>query len=168
MTPTNKKQLRSKEKEAISKLEIPRKICAEGVEDVHHLDNTAPKLPCGLPAQECKEKLECCSQDGICGSTTGHCLDSLRCQQESGSYCKDREIVDNLVAGQKVVSEEKPYPVSVNGKCGGKKSQQQCMFSKFGNCCSQYGFCGSSVRDCSLTFGCQDEFGWCFGDDGGE
>jgi hypothetical protein len=45
---------------------------------------------------------------------------------------------------------------SVNGECGGPQS---CAGSAFGNCCSVYGYCGSSALHCGD--GCQPGFGLC-------
>ncbi|KAH6599525.1 hypothetical protein BASA61_002525 [Batrachochytrium salamandrivorans] len=45
--------------------------------------------------------------------------------------------------------------VSTNGRCG-KKARSRCGE---GNCCSQYGFCGTLKDHCG--FGCQKPFGLC-------
>ncbi|GME51206.1 carbohydrate esterase family 4 protein [Neofusicoccum parvum] len=47
--------------------------------------------------------------------------------------------------------------VSSAGLCGSKNGGQTCAGSKFGQCCSMWGFCGSSVMSCSI--GCQKGFG---------
>ncbi|RYP49182.1 hypothetical protein DL768_005060 [Monosporascus sp. mg162] len=47
-------------------------------------------------------------------------------------------------------------PVSEDGTCGGADGVT-CVGSEFGNCCSQYGWCGSSADHCGT--GCQPEFG---------
>ncbi|KAK4198202.1 hypothetical protein QBC40DRAFT_94861 [Triangularia verruculosa] len=47
--------------------------------------------------------------------------------------------------------------ISQDGACG---SGVTCTGSRFGNCCSQFGFCGSSSDYC-LSEGCQREFGSC-------
>jgi hypothetical protein len=46
--------------------------------------------------------------------------------------------------------------VSEDGSCGNGVT---CQGSTFGDCCSQYGFCGSSDAYCAA--GCQGEFGTC-------
>lgn len=48
--------------------------------------------------------------------------------------------------------------VSLDGNCGGATAQT-CQGSEFGNCCSQYGFCGASNLYCGA--GCQPAFGTC-------
>lgn len=48
--------------------------------------------------------------------------------------------------------------ISTNQVCGGT-SGQTCQGSKFGNCCSYYGFCGSSTTYCGA--GCNPAFGFC-------
>ena len=47
-----------------------------------------------------------------------------------------------------------PMPISTDGSCGDGTT---CQGSEFGDCCSQYGWCGSSVDYCGE--GCQPEFG---------
>ncbi|GAB7353922.1 hypothetical protein MBLNU459_g4266t1 [Dothideomycetes sp. NU459] len=51
-----------------------------------------------------------------------------------------------------------PTAVSRDGLCGGS-SGEQCTGSAFGNCCSRYGYCGSTEDYCST--GCQVAFGNC-------
>ncbi|KAF1946371.1 hypothetical protein EJ02DRAFT_330143, partial [Clathrospora elynae] len=53
-------------------------------------------------------------------------------------------------------------PVSTNGRCGSQYGGQTCQGSGFGNCCSQYGFCGSTKGYCVATT-CQNDFGSCNG-----
>ncbi|KAF2133236.1 carbohydrate esterase family 4 protein [Dothidotthia symphoricarpi CBS 119687] len=48
--------------------------------------------------------------------------------------------------------------ISTDGLCGGT-SGKTCKGSTFGNCCSQYGYCGSTTDHCST--GCQSTFGTC-------
>jgi hypothetical protein len=48
--------------------------------------------------------------------------------------------------------------VSTDGTCGGTKGFK-CTGSSFGNCCSQYGWCGSTADHCST--GCNSVFGTC-------
>ncbi|KAF1938468.1 FAD-binding domain-containing protein [Clathrospora elynae] len=48
--------------------------------------------------------------------------------------------------------------VSTDGSCGGSKGFT-CQGSSFGNCCSQYGWCGSSTDHCGI--GCNSAFGQC-------
>ncbi|OCK77775.1 carbohydrate-binding module family 18 protein, partial [Lepidopterella palustris CBS 459.81] len=49
---------------------------------------------------------------------------------------------------------------STNGQCGGTTGQT-CAGSSFGNCCSSYGWCGSSSVYCDVAQGCQGGFGDC-------
>jgi hypothetical protein len=48
--------------------------------------------------------------------------------------------------------------VSTDGSCGGTKGFK-CTGSSFGNCCSQYGWCGSTSDHCGT--GCNSVFGTC-------
>lgn len=49
-------------------------------------------------------------------------------------------------------------PVSPGGSCGGADGYI-CLGTKCGDCCSAYGFCGSSTSHCIV--GCQNAFGTC-------
>ena len=50
--------------------------------------------------------------------------------------------------------------ISTDGSCGGT-SKYTCQGSSYGNCCSQYGWCGSSDAHCKA--GCNTAFGTCTG-----
>ncbi|KAI6382716.1 hypothetical protein MCOR25_000527 [Pyricularia grisea] len=50
--------------------------------------------------------------------------------------------------------------ISVDGSCGGANNAT-CLGSEFGNCCSMYGYCGSTVPYCGQ--GCNTKFGTCGG-----
>lgn len=54
--------------------------------------------------------------------------------------------------------------VSNDATCGGNTGNT-CLGSVFGNCCSQYGYCGSTTDHCSG--GCQAGFGSCSSGGGG-
>ncbi|KAF3005661.1 hypothetical protein E8E13_004122 [Curvularia kusanoi] len=49
--------------------------------------------------------------------------------------------------------------VSTDGSCGTQGKNQICLGSSFGNCCSQYGWCGTSTDHCGTS--CQTLFGNC-------
>ncbi|KAL0932037.1 chitin recognition protein [Colletotrichum truncatum] len=87
---------------------------------------------------------DCCSPYGFCGTTSGHC--DTGCQSGYGK-CSGTGADTN---------------VSRDGKCGDLGStlgQVLCQGSAFGNCCSAYGFCGSTDAHCGT--GCQSKFGTC-------
>jgi hypothetical protein len=46
--------------------------------------------------------------------------------------------------------------ITVNGQCGSKDGQ-----CPSGQCCSKYGWCGTSEKHCLVENGCQSEFGQC-------
>ncbi|KAK0128782.1 hypothetical protein ONS95_000732 [Cadophora gregata] len=80
----------------------------------------------------------CCSSSGYCGNTSAYC--DAGCQTAFG-ICKP--------SGSNT---------SPDGTCGGT-AKYNCLNSAFGNCCSQYGYCGNTVDHCST--GCQSAFGTC-------
>jgi len=84
-------------------------------------------------------------EHGYCGTTSGHC--NTGCQPLFGICSKPSP----------------PQPsstlkVSLDGNCG-RGSGQTCSGSTFGDCCSQYSFCGRTSAYCSA--GCQYQFGDC-------
>ncbi|KAJ0372830.1 hypothetical protein COL26b_008951 [Colletotrichum chrysophilum] len=86
---------------------------------------------------------DCCSPYGYCGSTTAHC--DTGCQSGFGKCSGTGSDVN----------------VSLDGKCGktGTSGSETCQGSTFGNCCSAYGYCGSTDLHCGT--GCQSSFGTC-------
>ncbi|GKT47910.1 chitin deacetylase ARB_04768 [Colletotrichum spaethianum] len=84
---------------------------------------------------------DCCSPYNYCGNTTDHC--GTGCQSNFGS-CSG--------TGANV-------KVSLNGACGAANGGTTCAGSAFGNCCSQYNYCGSTTAHCGT--GCQSSFGTC-------
>lgn len=88
---------------------------------------------------------KCCSNQNYCGSSIAYC--GTGCQAGYGSC-------NNLPAPPS------PIKISQDGSCGGKKGLT-CLGSMFGNCCRQYGFCGSSQGCCGA--GCNAQFGKCSG-----
>jgi peptidoglycan/xylan/chitin deacetylase (PgdA/CDA1 family) len=84
----------------------------------------------------------CCSQYGWCGSSGDHC--GTGCNSSFGT-CS---------GGGSTPAK----PVSTDGSCG-SQGGKTCAGSSFGNCCSQYGWCGSSADHCGA--GCNSPFGTC-------
>lgn len=89
----------------------------------------------------------CCSSHSFCGSTSAYC--GAGCQPPFGSCSSGSS------------SSAPPPPtstlrVSVDGSCG---SGVTCQGATYGNCCSQYFFCGSASTYCGQ--GCRPQFGTC-------
>ncbi|KAJ2907323.1 hypothetical protein MKZ38_003179 [Zalerion maritima] len=82
---------------------------------------------------------DCCSQYGYCGSTSDFC--GSNCLPSYGD-CDDDAL-----------------PISTDGTCGGDAGGTTCLGSGFGDCCSQYGYCGDADAFCGSD--CQGEFGNC-------
>jgi len=93
----------------------------------------------------------CCSAAGYCGSTTDYC--GTGCQSGFGTCGTSSQAPAPSASAA-------PGKVSEDGSCGGA-SGQTCQGSSFGNCCSQYGFCGSTADFCNAA--CQPAFGTCPG-----
>ncbi|EAQ90177.1 hypothetical protein CHGG_06796 [Chaetomium globosum CBS 148.51] len=47
---------------------------------------------------------------------------------------------------------------STDGRCG---NNVNCLGSRFGRCCSQFGYCGDGDQYCPYIVGCQPQFGYC-------
>ncbi|CAI6340074.1 unnamed protein product [Periconia digitata] len=88
----------------------------------------------------------CCSAAGWCGSTGDYC--GTGCQSDFGT----------CGTGSTPAPGNPSTPVSDDGTCAGTKGQT-CTGSPFGNCCSQYGWCGSTGDHCGT--GCNSAFGTC-------
>lgn len=100
---------------------------------------------------------ECCSQYGWCGKSTDHC--GTGCNPLFGTCTSTNPPASSV----KPVSTAPPAStptgkVSTDGTCGGTNAQT-CKGSTFGNCCSQYGWCGTTVDHCGT--GCNTAFGTC-------
>ncbi|KAF2262629.1 glycoside hydrolase/deacetylase [Lojkania enalia] len=99
----------------------------------------------------------CCSQYGWCGSTTGHCGTGCNsafgtCSSSGGSS------VQPSSTRASTPSPSSTLKVSSDGTCG-SSVKMTCQGSTFGNCCSQYGWCGTTSGHCGT--GCQSAFGTC-------
>jgi hypothetical protein len=91
----------------------------------------------------------CCSKYNFCGSTEAYCSVEQGCQSRFGTCTR---LSTGGTTGDLAVSK--------TGNCG-EKSGQTCLNSVFGNCCSQYGYCGSSNLYCAQSSGCQSKYGRC-------
>jgi hypothetical protein len=99
--------------------------------------------------------LEYLKSKGYRGVTMGECMG----EPEANWY---------RTSGESGGSNPTPNPgnggsVSTDGSCGGSGGKT-CAGSSFGNCCSQYGWCGSSGDHCGT--GCNSSFGTCSGGGG--
>ncbi|KAI0550257.1 carbohydrate esterase family 4 protein [Xylaria curta] len=106
----------------------------------------------------------CCSVNGYCGASIDYCGNNCNAQFGSCSVGDDPlpsdiplptgpddQIPSSTTSGPAPTN---TLQVSIDGNCGNGFT---CDGSEFGNCCSQYGFCGSNDDYC--LDGCQPEFG---------
>ncbi|KAL6705783.1 hypothetical protein ACN47E_006421 [Coniothyrium glycines] len=106
----------------------------------------------------------CCSTSGYCGSTTAYC--GTGCQGAFGSCTGTGTSAVVSKAASTIKTSTKaatPAPsaakkVSTDGNCAGTAGTT-CQGSAFGNCCSQYSYCGTTTGHCGT--GCQKAFGTC-------
>ncbi|KAH7324762.1 hypothetical protein B0I35DRAFT_424937 [Stachybotrys elegans] len=56
-------------------------------------------------------------------------------------------------------SASNPFPTSTDGRCGPRFGNATCISEPGATCCSQYGWCGSTVDHC--VGGCQPLYGTC-------
>jgi len=89
---------------------------------------------CGEGIGSCPEG-QCCSAEGICGSTYAFCNLEDGCQKEFGICNSDSPI----------------------GKCG--EGFGRCPVDE--QCCSAEGFCGTTEHYCLPSNGCQELYGRC-------
>ncbi|KAF2261285.1 hypothetical protein CC78DRAFT_561824 [Lojkania enalia] len=120
---------------------------------------------------------QCCSSYGYCGNEFEYCGEIVGCQPNYGR-CGDRPIPSSTPtptptptpsssSSSRVIpsssSSSPPLPsgtmvISLNGQCGNVTT---CAGSGFGNCCSEWYFCGNSNEYCGT--GCRSAFGNCGG-----
>ena len=129
---------------------------------------------CGKNVATCEEGL-CCSSKGYCGKTNAHC--GTGCQSEFGKCgitttttttttkastttktTTTKASTTTTTKTTTTVTSTKPLSTSTNGKCG--PDYGVCPNN---NCCSKYGYCGTSTAYCGT--GCQSEFGKCSTED---
>jgi len=141
----NLKELLIDEVESQSDIIIPKACCTK-----FNICKESTDLPvstngkCGKEYGYCPSG-NCCSKYGWCGTKEEYCSISKGCQSEFGK-CNDDS--NNTTIPE--------LPVSTNGKCG--KEYGKCPSGK---CCSSYGWCGTKEEYCSISKGCQSEFGKC-------
>jgi len=130
----------------------------------------------------------CCSSAGWCGSTTDYCGTGCQsafgnCGSNGGASSSSNAPVSTPKPSSSNAPVSTPQPssskapsstpkasstqpatptstkkVSTDGTCAGRQGFT-CQGSSFGNCCSQYGWCGSTTDYCKT--GCQASFGTC-------
>ncbi|KAF2751120.1 carbohydrate-binding module family 18 protein [Sporormia fimetaria CBS 119925] len=100
----------------------------------------------------------CCSQYGYCGSSKDYC--GTGCQTAFGTCTSSPPPTSSPSQSPPSPSPNPDQKVSKDGKCGGSR-KVTCLGSVFGDCCSQYNYCGSSNAYCGK--GCQSPFGKCNG-----
>ena len=102
---------------------------------------------------------ECCSKYGWCGVTEAHCSVNSGCQSEFGRCNSSSDNPNNNNNNNNNENNENVnnnIRTSRTSRCGrryGKCDKNQC--------CSKYGWCGTSESYCSVEAGCQSEFGRC-------
>ncbi|KAF2669033.1 FAD-binding domain-containing protein [Microthyrium microscopicum] len=104
----------------------------------------------------------CCSQFGYCGNGDAWC--STGCQSSFGTCTGSGSPSSSSIVKR---SSSSPAPsaspppstkTSTDGSCGGSQGMT-CIGYSQGNCCSQWGYCGSTSDYCGT--GCQSVFGNC-------
>eukprot|EP00833_Pecoramyces_ruminatium_P005133 jgi/Orpsp1_1/1179165/evm.model.c7180000068259.1 len=113
---------------------------------------------CGEKYGQCPSG-KCCSKYGYCGTSDKHC--GTGCQSEFGQCNSSSKKTTSTSTKKSTKTTTKTtkttktsLPTSTNGKCG--KKYGKCPS---GECCSQYGWCGTTSAHCKS--GCQSEFGKC-------
>ncbi|KAL6707064.1 hypothetical protein ACN47E_004816 [Coniothyrium glycines] len=103
----------------------------------------------------------CCSQYGWCGTSTAHCGAGCNTNSVFGT-CTSSSVVSSVRSSAAAATSTAAVvkKASTDGSCGGTKGFT-CTGSTFGTCCSQYGWCGSTLSYCRVSSGCQSGFGRC-------
>lgn len=147
---------------------------------------TSPQCGAAANGARCTNNL-CCSQWGYCGATDLYCSNVSGCQPAYGA-CEGSITTTTSATSTTTTSSSTTSTVTTttsstsvtttstmttttsslppgqtgttDGTCGNNKS---CLGWTYGQCCSQYGFCGSGDTYCSPIAGCQAEYGICEG-----
>jgi len=99
----------------------------------------------------------CCSSAGYCGSTSAYC--GTGCQPSSGNCGSNDGGSSARPSGTaSAPASNQSKAISLDATCGGT-TQNTCLGSSFGNCCSSAGYCGSTAAYCGT--GCQPSSGNC-------
>jgi len=125
-------------------------------------------IKCGKGYEKCPIG-QCCSKDGICGTTNAFCSNSKGCQPEYGE-CRCGKKFGSCPNGfccskYGWCGSDSNYCSAKNG-CQSKYGECRCGKNGFGSCpnklcCSKYGWCGSDSNYCSIRKGCQLRYGKC-------
>ena len=87
-----------------------------------------------------------------------HCINAEAASVTSGPLFG--EIAVKIAAAPRPTTTRRPttepLEISEDGSCG---SGITCLESDYGDCCSQFGWCGNTTNHCGL--GCDPEFGYC-------
>ncbi|KAG9246150.1 hypothetical protein BJ878DRAFT_307347 [Calycina marina] len=119
---------------------------------------------------------QCCNSGGTCTSDAHSCRTHYGCDPHSGYSLCHAAIIEKAIAYPTTETFIDTHPtqpsstpaielVSQDGYCGRTGSNQTCLGSDFGDCCTCHGECTSSdEKMCTYLTGCQEEFGACLSD----
>lgn len=110
---------------------------------------------CGIDIGKSCPDNKCCSIFGYCGTSESYCSLSKGCQAKYGDCY---EIVDTAnIADEEKEGEGEGEEDTESPECG--EGIGSCINAE---CCSKYGFCGTTKEYCDIDLGCQEEFGLCY------
>ncbi|KAF2740592.1 FAD-binding domain-containing protein [Polyplosphaeria fusca] len=130
-------------------------VAAAGLLSLAHAATVSPDGTCGgTQKYTCLNSSfgNCCSSSGWCGSTTAYC--GTGCNSAFGSCTNSNPTTRSSSAPSSTPTKK----VSTDGSCAGSNGYT-CVGSTFGNCCSQWGWCGSTTDHCGAN--CNSAFGSC-------
>jgi len=108
---------------------------------------------CGQDKGRCPNN-QCCSQYGYCGTDETYC--NAGCQSEFGKCNNVTNTTNTDVTINQITTILSSTPTQASsGRCGADFGET----CPNGQCCSKYGYCGTSEKHCGT--GCQTEFGNC-------
>lgn len=125
-----------------------RKLSLDSLKDEQHLTSRSTCLSSTFG--------NCCSSAGWCGSVDAYC--GTGCQTGFGNCGSNDATPATTSQAAPEPTKEAGGQVSTDGTCAGT-SGFTCSGSAFGNCCSQYNWCGSTSDHCGAS--CNAAFGTC-------
>ncbi|KAI5292014.1 hypothetical protein KEM52_006682 [Ascosphaera acerosa] len=92
---------------------------------------------------------KCCSKSGYCGNGPAYCGMQARQAALRSKFAADT-CITGIHSCHSGLCDTAVGQVSIDGRCGPKWSgDMTCVGSKFGDCCSVFGFCGSGPAFCA-------------------
>ncbi|KLU84449.1 hypothetical protein MAPG_03491 [Magnaporthiopsis poae ATCC 64411] len=114
---------------------------------------------------------DCCSEWYWCGngpeycaagcrSAFGSCSGAVTTSSTTTTTATSTRSSTTRTTSTSTSTAPRPSDVSRDGRCGEENGRQRCTGSDYGQCCSQFGWCGDGPEYCDSRT-CQADWGIC-------